>query len=90
MDDLDIERDVWADHKMERQVQALDEEEFPVVGNVPHPLMYGHERVTLRHESKKEIASLVPDESYLYWMSLYCMYADVFDPGIHRRQVGAL
>ena len=64
LDDLDIERDVWADREMERQAQARDEEEFAAVGNVPHPLMCGHERVTLSHEPKKEIASLVPDESY--------------------------
>ena len=70
---------------MERQAQALDEEEFPVIGNVPHPLMYGHERVTLRQESKKKIVSLVPDESYR--MPLYYMYVDVFDRGVYRCQV---
>ena len=86
LDDTDIERDVWADLEMERQAQARDEEDFPVVGNVRHPLICGHQRVILRHEAKKEIASLVTDESY--WMSLYCMYADHFDPRIHRRQVG--
>ena len=64
---------------------VFDEDDLPVVGNVPHPIMYGRHRVNITHPMQKEILDAVSDEDF--WMSLYVMHAEVFGTDVHRRQI---
>ena len=69
--------EIWPETRPSYFARRVDnDDDLPVMGNHPHPLIYGHERVHIKHEHRKVIVSIVPEESY--WMSLYRMYADQF------------
>ena len=75
--------EIWPETRPSYFARRVDnDDDLPVMGNHPHPLIYGHERVHIKHEHRKVIVSIVPEESY--WMSLYRMYADQFGSHVYR------